>query len=60
MKQPDINRVRKAQYHIVMAFTEIYNIKWQNISDTEYSLLLEAKKDLAATGSHLADIICMQ
>ena len=60
MKQPDINRVRKAQYYIVEAFTVIYNIKGKNTSDTEYSLLCEVKKDLAAAGCHLADIICIQ
>lgn len=60
MKQPDINRVRKAQDHIKAALTVLGHIKWENTSEKEYDLLLNAKEGFATTSSYLADIIYIQ
>ena len=60
MKQPDINRVRKAQDHIKAALTVLGNIKWENTGAREDGLLLEAKASFAAANVYLADIINMQ
>lgn len=39
MRQPDINRVRKAQAHLEAALTVLNNIKWANTTSKEDALL---------------------
>lgn len=60
MKQPDINRVRKAQDHIKAALTVLGNIKRQNTSMREDALLREAKGAFATASFYLTYIIDIQ
>ena len=38
MRQPDINRARRALEHVEAAMTQLEGIKWENVSGDEYTL----------------------
>ena len=60
MKQPDINRVRKAQDHIIAALSVLYHIERENTTDAEHRLLHEANVCFATAFKHLSDIIIQE
>ena len=47
MRQPDINRVKRAMEHIMAAITHINSIKWENRSHAEDNILETTKQNLA-------------
>lgn len=47
MRQPDINRVKRAMEHIMAAITHINSIKWENRSQAEDNILETTKQNLA-------------
>lgn len=56
MRQPDLNRVGKALYHIEAAKTILENIKWENTNMMESTLLQQAKFTMDTAVSYLKDI----
>ena len=47
MRQPDINRVKRAMEHIMAAITNINSIKWENRNSKEDAILETTKEILA-------------
>lgn len=47
MRQPDINRVKRAMEHIMAAITNINSIKWENRTSKEDAILETTKEILA-------------
>lgn len=60
MRQPDLNRVNKALYHIDAAKRVLDSIKWENISMMESSLKQQAVFNMDTSISYLKDIINIQ
>lgn len=60
MRQPDINRVKKAKEHLKAATTILCNIKWENTSPNEDHFLQESKQHMKSADLYLDDIINTQ
>ena len=60
MRQPDLNRVNKALYHIDAAKKVLESIKWGNTSIMEDALLQQAKFTMDTAVSYLKDIESIQ
>lgn len=60
MRQPDINRVRKAQEHLKAATTILSSIKWENTSLMESVFINNSKDLIRSAGFPLEDIINIQ
>ena len=60
MRQPDLNRVNKALYHIDAAKRVLDSIKWENTNMMESSLLQQARFTMDTAVSYLKDIFNIQ
>ena len=60
MRTPDLNRVKKAITHLEAADTLLGNIKWENISNLEDSLKMQARDNITSVLYNLQDIINSQ
>ena len=60
MRQPDINRVKRAKEHLKAATTILCNINWLNTSMIESNFITLAKEDIEEADAHLTDIINIQ
>lgn len=60
MRQPDINRARKALQHIEAARTVLGNIKWENVTTQEYELKQQALFNMETVTFYLNDMLNIQ
>ncbi len=60
MRQPDINRVKRAKEHLKAAITVLSNINWLNTTMIESNFITLAKEDIEEADAHLTDIINIQ
>jgi len=56
MREPDLNRVRKARTHLSAAVALLNSIKWENINQNEDEFRRYAKEDIGLADNYLADI----
>lgn len=57
MRQPDINRARRALEHVEAAMTQLEGIKWENISGDEYTLKQSCNRLLKDSEGTIQDLI---
>lgn len=57
MRQPDINRARRALEHVEAAMTQLEGIKWENISGEEYTLKQSCNRLLKDSEGSIQDLI---
>ena len=57
MRQPDINRVKRAMEHIEAAKTHLNSIKWENMSDKENRMVNSALESLCEPSSVIKAVI---
>lgn len=57
MRQPDINRARRALEHVEAAMTQLEGIKWENISGEEYTLKQSCNRLLKDSEGTIQDLI---
>lgn len=60
MRQPDINRVKKAREHLKAATTILSNIKWENQNSVESYLINETKSQIQDADSTMMDLLNIQ
>ncbi len=60
MRQPDINRVKKAREHLKAATTILSNIKWENTNSMESHLISETKLQIQDADSTMMDLLNIQ
>ena len=56
MRQPDINRLTRALEHLAAATTLLSNIKWENTTMMEDTLLKKAKENIKWATWYIGDI----
>ena len=56
MRQPDINRLTRALEHLAAATTLLSNIKWENTTMMEDTLLTKAKENIKWATWNIGDI----
>lgn len=57
MRQPDINRIKKAEAHLDAARTVLDSIKWENVNSLVYDQLQDCKKKIQSAKWHLQDAL---
>lgn len=57
MRQPDINRARRALEHVEAAMTQLEGIKWENVSGDEYTLKQSCNRLLKDSEGTIQDLI---
>ena len=57
MRQPDINRARRALEHVEAAMTQLEGIKWENVSGDEYTLKQSCNRLLKDSEGTRQDLI---
>lgn len=57
MRQPDINRIKKAETHLDAASELLDSIKWENVSGLAYDQLKGCKEKIQAAKWHLQDAL---
>lgn len=57
MRQPDINRVKKAIAHLDAARTVLDSIKWENVNNLVYDQLQDCKEKIQSAKWHLQDAL---
>lgn len=60
MRQPDINRVKKAMEHLKAATTILSNIKWENQNSMESYLISETKSQIQDADTTMMDLLNIQ
>ena len=60
MRQPDINRVKKAREHLKAATTILSNIKWENQNSMESYLISETKSQIQDADTTMMDLLNIQ
>ena len=57
MRQPDINRAKRALEHVEAAMTLLESIKWENVSGEEYTLKQSCNRLLKDTEGTIQDLV---
>lgn len=57
MRQPDINRIKKAEAHLDAARTVLDSIKWENVNNLVYDQLQDCKEKIQSAKWHLQDAL---
>lgn len=60
MRQPDINRVKKAREHLKDANFILSNIKWENTNSMESYLISETKSQILDADTTMMDLLSIQ